>query len=330
MSARALILALVMLFASTPAFAQNFTLTSVTSVNLGTIGAAPSGDTRFRAAATGGGVSRISGAGTAVSTVTARVLVTVACANQPACDTDGALIAVAQTGTPSNRAYALENFTASATGGTATITNTPTTGNSISFTIGPVGKNLSKTFYVGYDFIVKGDTSGAPSGTSSAGLSVTVSRTNGNSPSSNSGTVSASVFRLLKVTSSGALAFGSVSRPSTGSGSVSIAPGATSLSVSGTGVRSVPGSTVSTPTFGITGEGGQAVTVTVPSTFDLIGSGGTLTVSTNPDKSGTQTLSGALGSPGALTVKVGGSLPLTSSTGLGFYSGTLSVIVQYN
>jgi hypothetical protein len=330
MSARALILALVMLFASTPAFAQNFTLTSVTSVNLGTIGAAASGDTRFQAPASGGSLSRISGAGTAVSTGTARVLVTVSCANQPACDTDGALIAVAQTGTPSNRAYALENFTASATGGTATITNTPTTGNSISFTIGPVGRSSSKTFYLGYDFIVKGDASLAPSGTSSAGLSVTISRTNGNGPSSSSGTVSASVFRMLDATSSGVLAFGSVSRPATGSGSVSIAPGATSVTVSGDRVRSVPGSTPSTPTVGITGEGGQSITVTVPATFPMTGPGGTITVTTNPDKSGTQTLSGSLGGPGALTVQVGGTLPLTSTTGLGLYTGTFSVLVQYN
>jgi hypothetical protein len=330
MSARALILALALFFAGTPALAQNFTATSVASVSLGNVAAAASGDTRFTAAATGGGLSKISGAGAAVSIVTARVLVTVSCANQPACDTDGALIAVAQTGTPSNRAYALENFTVSATGGTATITNTPTTGNSISFTIGPVGRNGSKTFYLGYDFIVKGDASGAPSGTSSAGLSVTISRTNGNSPSSASGTVSASVFRMLDATSSGVLAFGTVSRPSTGSGSVSIAPGATSVTVSGTGVRSVPGSTPSTVTVGITGEGGQNFTVTVPGTFPMTGPGGTITVTTNPDKSGSQTLSGSLGGPGALTVQVGGTLPLTSTTGLGLYTGTFSVLVQYN
>jgi hypothetical protein len=330
MSARALILALIMCFASAPAFAQNFSVTSVADVSLGNVAAASSGDTRFRAAATGGSLSKISGSGAAVSSFTARVLVTVACANQPACDTDGALIAVTQTGTPSNRAYALENFTASAIGGTATITNTPTTGNSISFTIGPVGRQGSKTFYLGYDFIVKGDLSGAPSGPSSAGLSVTVSRTNGNSPSSGSGTVSAAVFRILDATSSGVLAFGTVSRPATGSGSVSIAPGATSVSVTGDGVRSVPGSAPSTVSVGVTGEGGQNFTVTVPGTFPMTGPGGTVTVTTIPDKSGPQTLSGSLGGPGALTVQIGGTLPLTSATGLGLYTGTFSVLVQYN
>jgi hypothetical protein len=330
MSVRALLLALAICFAATPACAQKFTLTSVADVNLGTIGAAASGDTRFRAAASGGSLGKISGAGTAVSTVTARVLVTVSCANQPACDTDDALIEVARTGTPNNRAYALENFTASATGGTASITSTPTTGNAISFTIGPVGRGGSKTFYLGYDFIVKGDSSLAPSGPSSAGLVVTVSRTTGGLASSGSGTVSASVLRRLDATSSGVLAFGSVSRPATGTGSVSIAPGASSVSVSGDRVRSVPGSTPSTPTVAITGEGGQSITVTVPATFALTGPGGTLTVTTIPDKSGSQTLSGSLGGAGGLTVQVGGTLPLTSTTGLGLYTGSFSVLVQYN
>jgi hypothetical protein len=330
MSARLFVLALAMVFVDTPAVAQNFTVTSVANVSLGNMAAASTGDTRFRVSASGGTVSKISGSGARMSAGTGQVLVTVSCANQPSCDTDGALIAVAQTGTPTNRAYALESFTASTTGGTASITNTPTTGNSISFAIGPVGRNASKTFYLGYDFIVKADNSGAPSGASSAGLSVTVSRTNGNSPTSGAGTVSASVFRMLDATSSGVLAFGTVSRPSTGSGSVSIAPGATTVSVTGTGVRSVPGSTPSTAIVGVTGEGGQSFTVTVPSTFPMTGPGGTLTVTTNPDKFGNQTLSGSLGGAGSLTVNIGGSLPLSSTTGLGLYTGTFSVIVQYN
>jgi hypothetical protein len=53
-------------------------------------------------------------------------------------------------------------------------------------------------------------------------------------------------------------------------------------------------------------------------------------VTTNPDKSGPQTLSGSLGGAGSLTVQIGGSLPLTSTTGLGLYAGTFSVLVQYN
>jgi hypothetical protein len=330
MSAKALAVALAMLFGSTPATAQNFSVTSVANVSLGNIAAAASGDTRFRAAASGGSLSKIGGAGVAVSTVTARVMVTVACANQPSCDTDGALIAVSQTGTPSNRAYALENFTVSTVGGTASVTSAPVAGNAISFTIGPVGRNGSKTFYLGYDLVIKGDTSLAPSGTSSAGLSVTASRTNGNSPSSGSGTVSASVFRTIHATTSGVLAFGTVSRPSTGSGSVSIAPGASGVTVSGTGVRSVPGSAPSTVSVGISGEGGQSVTVTVPGTFAMTGPGGTITVATNPDKSGNQTLSGSLGGAGSLPVQIGGTLPLTSTTGLGLYTGTFSVLVQYN
>jgi hypothetical protein len=43
-----------------------------------------------------------------------------------------------------------------------------------------------------------------------------------------------------------------------------------------------------------------------------------------------QTLSGALGSPGVLDVRVGGQITVLSTTNSGTYSGTFTVTASYN
>jgi len=311
--------------------AQSLTVNSVAAVNLGKVAAAASGDTRFQVNPAGGLVTKISGSGARVSPGTGHVLVTVSCGGQGFCNNQNMLVAIAQTGTPTNRAHALENFTVSASGASATIATTPSTGNSISFQIGPIGRNSSKTFYVGYDFVVKGDSSGAASGVSSAGLSVTISRTNGANPANGSGTVSASVFRTLDASASQPMSFGIVSRPRDGPGLVSLAPGATSVTTSGDGVAPLPGSSATSAVVGVTGEGGQSISISVPTSFTMHGPGGsTIVVTPNPDKSGSVTLPGSLGGTGSTTVTVGGSFPLSTTTATGAYSGTFPVIFQYN
>ena len=55
-----------------------------------------------------------------------------------------------------------------------------------------------------------------------------------------------------------------------------------------------------------------------------------LTVTTSGTASGAQMLSGALGSAGALSFGVGGSIPIAPATTTGAYSGVLNVTVVYN
>lgn len=307
------------------------TVDSVASVSLGKVAAAAAGDTRFQVAPAGGLVTKLSGNGVRVSPGTGNVLVTVSCGNSGFCNSQNMLVTIAQTGTATNRAHALENFTVSSSGASATIATTPTTGNSISFEIGPIGRNSSKTFFIGYDFVVKGDSSGATSGNSAASLSVTISRTNGNSPSTLSGTVSASVFRTLVAGATQALSFGTIFRPRTGPGLVSLEPGATSIVASGDGVGQQPGSSATSAVVGVTGEGGQSVSVSVPTSFTMHGpAGSTIEVTPDPDISGSVTLSGSLGGAGSTTVTIGGSFPLSTSTATGTYSGSFPVIFQYN
>ena len=102
------------------------------------------------------------------------------------------------------------------------------------------------------------------------------------------------------------------------------------VTVTGTGIAKLNGITPTAAQFGVTGEGGQAVTVSVPATITMAGSGPNITVTTSATGSGVQTLSGALGAAGTLTVRVGGSFPLTSTTASGSYSGTFTVTVAYN
>ena len=313
------------------ASAQTFTLTSISPSDLGTIVAAPTGTSTFRAAASTGNVTKLSGNAVRLSGGTVRSLVTVSCNNAPACDTDDALVQITTSGTATGRAGALQNFTVSTAGASATITLAPGTGNSISFRIGPVGRRGSETFWVGYDMPIGGDNSSGNTGSAGAGMVVTVSRTNGNAPSQLSSTVSATVYRGLSLGHTSDLNFGRISPPRTGSGTVSLTPaGALSLTGTGTGSGALGGASASAAVFALSGEGGQSVSVTVPATFAMTGPGGTISVTTNPDVSGAQVLSGAIGAAGTLAIRVGGSFSLPSTLSQGSYTGTITVTAQYN
>jgi hypothetical protein len=326
----AALFAAAMLFVlSGAASAQSFALTSISPSNLGTIVAAPTGASTFRAAASTGNVTKLSGNAVRISGGTVRSLVTVSCNNASACATADALIQITTSGTPTGRASALQNFTVSTSGATATITLAPGTGNSISFRIGPVGRRGSKTFWVGYDMPIGGDNSSGSTGSAGAGMVVTVSRTNGNAPSQLSSTIGATVYRGLSLSHSANLGFGRISLPRSGTGTVSLTP-AGAMSVTGPGVSALSAAAPTAAVFGLSGEGGQSVSIAVPASFAMTGPGGTINVTTNPDVSGAQVLSGAIGAAGTLGIRVGGSFTLPSTLSPGSYTGTITVTAQYN
>lgn len=310
--------------------AQTFTVTSIGTGNFGNIVAAPTGLSTFRAAAATGTVTKLSGNAVRLSSASVRSLVTVACGNQGTCNTANARLTVTVTGAPTGRATALQNFTVSTSGATAAITLAPGTGSSITFRIGPVGRNSSKTFWIGYDLPINGNNSAGMTGTATANMVVTISRTNGGSPNSLAGMATAQVFRGIALTRSANLAFGRIVLPRTGNGTVSLAPGASAVTVTGNGTAALGTPAPDTASFAVTGEGGQAVSISVPPTFTMTGGANAITVTTIPSLSGVQVLSGALGSAGSLSFDVGGSFPLTSGTPSQVYSGTFSVTVAYN
>ncbi len=69
----------------------------------------------------------------------------------------------------------------------------------------------------------------------------------------------------------------------------------------------------------MSGEGGQAFSISAPATFEMSGPGTPLTVSLTSTASGAQTLSSALGSAGTFAFYMGGSFPITSTTATGTY-----------
>ncbi len=313
-----------------PAHAQNFTVSTIAMADYGNIAAASNGQTVFRADAASGGVIRLSGSGTRLSGASVRSLVTVACNGPATCDSANALITIAPTGTATGRAAPLQNFTVSNSGATASIVVAPGTGSSISFTIGPVGRNLSKTFWVGFDLPIDGNNSAGATGTANSSFAVTVARVDGKGATSLAGAASAAVYRALAISNTSDLAFGRVSAPTSGTGTVTLMPATGAVTVTGNGVKALSAPSSTAAAFTISGEGGQSVSVSVPSTFTMSGPTGGFTVTTNSTISGAQVLSGMLGSGGSLPLNVGGSFNLSAATPAGNYSGSFAVTVQYN
>jgi hypothetical protein len=153
---------------------------------------------------------------------------------------------------------------------------------------------------------------------------------------STTGALTGTIIRPILVTANQGLQFGTIVRPGSGSGSVTIS-NAGALSVTGTGAIALPSSVTHAAMFTVSGEGGQTFTLTIDSSVALTNaapSGGTLTVSTTNDAGCTTscTLSGVLGATasGTLVFHVGGTFATSSATHTGAYSGAMNVLVIYN
>lgn len=152
------------------------------------------------------------------------------------------------------------------------------------------------------------------------------------SSASTTGTGSITIIRPITITKTADLAFGTVVRPGTGSGTA-VVSAAGARTVTGGVVGLASGATPAAAAFTVAGEGGQSISVTIPTTFSMINGSDTLVVTTSNNLAGSasaQTLSNALGSAGTLAFAVGGSVPITSTTTGGLYSGTFTVSAAYN
>lgn len=152
------------------------------------------------------------------------------------------------------------------------------------------------------------------------------------STASTTGTGSITIIRPLTITKNADLKFGAVVRPSTGSGTV-VVSAAGARSVTGSVVALASGDTPQAAQFTVDGEGGQSISVTIPATFSLANGADTLTVTTSNNLTGSaaaQTLSNALGAAGSLAFKVGGTVPVASTSATGLYTGSFTVSAAYN
>lgn len=139
---------------------------------------------------------------------------------------------------------------------------------------------------------------------------------------------SVTIIRPLTITKNTDLVFGRVVQPRLGIGTVSIANNSTTT-VAANGAVALSGITTSHAVFTVDGEGGQVVTVSMPSNFDLTKGTDTITVTLAPDFGATVTLSNALAAAGTKVLKVGGGFNLPSTQASGAYAGTFGVTVAY-
>jgi hypothetical protein len=142
-----------------------------------------------------------------------------------------------------------------------------------------------------------------------------------------SATGSATIIQSLTITKTADLGFGTVVRPTTGTSTITVGNTGNSRSISGGNAIGANNNNVTSAAFLIQGEGGAAISVSAPS-FNMTSGSNSLTVTTT--NNATANLTGSLGSPGTMTVGVGGWFPLTAATPTGNYSGSLVVTANYN
>lgn len=139
---------------------------------------------------------------------------------------------------------------------------------------------------------------------------------------------SATIFQPIAINKTADLTFGTIVRPLAGSGVVTIN--------ASTGARTVDpgvgqlGTGFHQATYSVTGEGGQAFNIGIPTGFIMTRTGGSETLTVNLASSvASATLSNALGAQGTQTFGIGGTLTVANTTASGAYSGTFTVTVNY-
>jgi len=299
---------------------------TVYPTSLGKVAASANGITVFRIAPSGS-VAVVSGNGARMSVSTARFSVSIYC-NSNACARRNTQLEIGSTGTPTGRLGSLDDFTVAM--GSANLVSGPIGNNPIRFTLGPMGRGGTVTFFIGADAPVYGDDfAGKPTGPASSAIYVATSSSSGRNTVIAGAALTANVFRRLTVSQLSPLTFGTIVKPVAGSGSVVLDASTGAYSISGGAALSSP--IPSRGAFGVTGEGGQAISIGVPSSFAMVnGHGDTISVTTSNTASGMQMLSNAPGSAGTFTFRVGGSFSFGGATPTGAYSGTYMVDVAYN
>lgn len=318
------LVALFFLAAGGQALAQTYTYSITASKpNIGDVSSGASGDTVFDVTSAGV-ITKVSGSGTRISSGTSVATVTITCNSNNACNSATITATITATGTPTGRAGVLKDFDVG--GGTATLSNEVIGASSTTFKIGAIGKNSSDTFNVGLQMPIKAT---GTTGSAQSSFLITLNASSGNDGTL-TGTAVANVVRSLDITENSELSFGSFVRPSSGSSTVAVS--------ASTGLRTFTGNAVgiSSPAatranYTVTGEGGRALSITVPPTFTMSrASGSTLTVTTSNTVPASPILSGATGTTGSLTFSVGGAISVSSSTSPGAYTGTFTITATYN
>lgn len=307
--------------------AATYTIDIGNPLDIGSVVSASAGDTVFQINPTSGLVTIQSGFGRRITNSSVRSTVTVGCkpvqSSQINCQTNNVQIQVGAIGALTGRARALTNFSVAM--GTATLVTPPTGTNPITFRIGPIGPNQSKTFYIGADFPVAGNDAGLPSGPGANGFyaNITGLVVVGDT---DKGRVNA--FRALAITKISDVNFGTIQLPVSGTSLVTLNPANGRRTITGN-AAAFPTPAPTTAVFAVSGEGGQTFSLSIPNTTNVVGPA-TLVVALTNTATASPTLSGTLGAGGTYPFNVGGSLSLTPTTPTGAYSGVFVISLDYN
>lgn len=315
-----------------PAAAATYSVNVQGPMDLGRVAAAPVGDTVFRMDASSGAVTVQNGGGRRLAAGPVRAQVTISCRPSREGDTDCATANIPMRagviGTLSGRARALTNFNVAP--GTASLVGAPTGSNPVLFTLAPLGADTPRTFFIGADFPVAGDDAGLPTGAGQNNFYVYALDGAGAMLAGDSDRGRVTALRAVAVSKTADLSFGRLQRPTSGANTVTLdaASGARTVSGAGDGIA-YPTPAPTRAAFTVTGEGGQQVSVSIPSSLTLTGPGA-IPVDVTTTAVAAPTLAGAAGAQGAYSFTVGGSLTLTPGTPTGDFAGVLTVSVDYN
>jgi hypothetical protein len=306
---------------ATSAWGQTWTIAIDAGPNLGKV-AMPNSASTFTVPPGTGAVTQ-TGSGVMISGAVTPGQVHVSCGNQGACNGANVKVVITKLATPTAPLSTLTNFTVGMINASL-VGSAPAPAGAITFTLGPIGKNASKSFYVGMNMPVLA--SGTSTGAGSQGWSVVVSNTDGTAAVSNTtGLAKLTSMRPISVSKSQDLAFGAIVKPASGSGTVTMDAAGT---MSFTGAVTSVGAHAPA-LFKITGEGGAAFSFSLQPTMTMSAGAGTSLLVTTIG-SGVYTLGSTLGASGTTSLSVGGSFPLGSTTKSAAYSGSFSVLAIYN
>lgn len=210
----------------------------------------------------------------------------------------------------------------------AALTVPPSGSNVVTFAVRFSSTSGSVTFRLGHSVVVS-----ASGETGDADLRYRVTAGFDTAPATGgvTGTLRTKLFRAIRVEKDRDLVFGKIVRPGSGSGTVTIDP-VSGVRTSTGGVVLVNDARAGPARFTTTGEGGRAVTVSVPAGITMNRAGGseTLVVETAASGAGGASLSGSPGGSGTHATAVGGTITVTATTLGGAYSGVINVTSSYN
>ena len=148
---------------------------------------------------------------------------------------------------------------------------------------------------------------------------------------SQSASTSTQVLQPITLGKTSDLAFGSIAKPSVGGNTVTVDETSGARALSGGGDAALAASSVSRAAYTVSGEGGQAFSISVPASFNMVRSGGSEDLQVVLVSSATAgTLSGSVGATGTASFGVGGRFTVSKATPSGAYSGSFEVSVAYD